>query len=56
MKVNKNRESEFPPTGLSVISRQLVSRAWGNPQGNAQAKPQAKTLAPIETQVVTYLT
>ena len=31
--VSKRRESEFPPTGLSVIS-QLVSRAWGNPQGN----------------------
>ena len=54
--VSKRRESEFPPTGLSVVSRQLVSRAWGNPQGTPKQKPQAKTLAPIETQVVTYLT
>ena len=36
--VSKRRESEFPPTGLSVVSRQLVSRAWGNPQGNPKQK------------------
>ena len=41
--VSKRRESEFPPTGLSVVSRQLVSRAWGNPQGNLKKHPSKNT-------------
>ena len=60
--VSKRRESEFPPTGLSVVSCQLsvsiasMGKSAGKFEETPKQKPQAKTLAPIETQVVTYLT